>query len=324
MLLSGCGGSDGPPRASETQLDLGKIERDIQQIQRRDIEYPVGRATCPRDPEVPAGARIRCFVDVNGGRVPYVLAIKKVADRTADYKLLQEKPFLVVEGLEGELSRAPGTSADCGEAPIRLYEVGTTIPCTVQARGRPRRPIKVKITKPDGSYVVQISRNRTPRRVLSGASLAFEIPPGFREVSVEKPEGVVGRAILRLARGNEITISQYRLERSVAPVTSDRRRRSAGAAVSDDLDAIGMRAEGPKDRVTVRGIEIDGVDGVLLMAKPRDPAAGFEQMRVSYFAVFRGRDRYDIACQYTPPRYDELESGCEHVLDTIDLRPYRG
>ncbi len=60
------------------------------------------------------------------------------------------------------------------------------------------------------------------------------------------------------------------------------------------------------------------------MAKPRDPAAGFEQTRVSYFALFRGRDRYDIACQYTPPRDDELESGCEHVLDRIDLRPYQG
>ncbi len=310
-------GSSGPPKASETALDLRELELKLaEDAQDEQPDVLVTGATCPKDPPVPDGAVLNCSIDVSGFALPVKVTVRHAGEKTSDYET-QRKPFLVTEKVEQELLQPldVDAEADCGNDPILPYEVGSRFPCTVRGDSdAPEREVFVEVADAQGKLKLELSQERVR---LPGGSVTFVRPAGFEDVtsrrSGESPD-LVAELSLRLSEGNEIGIEEYRARRRQREPKADADKQSLALASAKQLRSIGYTVIGK-----ARPVAVGGVQGVSLLVKSSRPKPRFRKTRLNYIFAVRGRSTYTYICQYTPPDAKRLVRSCEETFDSVRI-----
>jgi hypothetical protein len=141
-LLAACGGA-GERRTTARQPDelvgTADVERLLVSTQkRRSPNLKVGAASCPDQVRLANGTRFTCTVQIEGTKAPYAVTLRDVdaAKATGRFALAPAKPIIDVSRIVGLIRSklqptARAATVTCGDAKVRVVEVGAAIACTI-------------------------------------------------------------------------------------------------------------------------------------------------------------------------------------------------
>jgi hypothetical protein len=155
---AGCGtASNANPirRVDQSQVELQLVLRAKERLSRLTI----GKARCPADVAARVGETFECSVDVEGQRARYNVTISEILGNEAQYDFRPAQaivePSAVADFIKNRLDEHWKTARiDCGQAKVRLADVGATIDCTV-FDGVATRYIQAVVEDRDGTVTLK-------------------------------------------------------------------------------------------------------------------------------------------------------------------------
>jgi hypothetical protein len=115
----------------------------------------VGKATCPTDVAARVGESFECSVDIEGQRARFTVTIAEILGKQVQFDIRPAQAIIdlstVTDFLRSRLDDHWKTAKiDCGQAKVRLADVGATIDCTV-FDGSTTRYIQAVVEDRDGA-----------------------------------------------------------------------------------------------------------------------------------------------------------------------------
>lgn len=138
------------------KVDPEQVETLLVQRQReRSPGLKASGASCPKNVEAREGETFRCTVEVEGQSAQFAVTISEILGGTARFDLRPVQAIIDVEGVVAFLRsrlEEPWRTArvDCGQAKVKLVEVGGVIECTV-FDGTTTRYIQAVVEDRDGT-----------------------------------------------------------------------------------------------------------------------------------------------------------------------------
>jgi len=154
-LGAGCGGTRSTAstarRVNQTHVELQLILK----AKERSPRLTVGQATCPPDVTARTGESFECSVEIEGRPARYRVTIAEILGNQAQYEFRPLQAIIdlstVTDFLRSRLDERWRTAAiDCGQAKLRLADIGATIECTV-FDGASTRYIQAVVEDRDGA-----------------------------------------------------------------------------------------------------------------------------------------------------------------------------
>jgi hypothetical protein len=155
---AGCGagsGATGTPKVDAKQVEGLLVERQRE----RDPALRASSATCPSGVEARQGESFRCSVMVEGQSAQFTVTISEVLGTTAHYDIQPIYAIVDVQQVSDFLrSRLEldwrSAQIDCGQARVRIVDVGTAIACNV-SNGATTRHVDAVVEDLDGTVSFQ-------------------------------------------------------------------------------------------------------------------------------------------------------------------------
>lgn len=154
VVLAACGGTasnaSASRRVNQAQVELQLVLR----AKERSPRLTVGKATCPDNVAARAGESFECAVEIEGQRARYTVTISEILGNQAQFDFRPVQAIIDLSSLSDFLrSRLDEhwrtAKIDCGQAQVRLTDVGSTIDCTV-FDGASTRYIQAVVEDRDG------------------------------------------------------------------------------------------------------------------------------------------------------------------------------
>lgn len=159
MIGAACGGTTSSG-ATARRVNRSQVELQlVLKAKERSPRLTVGKATCPPDVTARAGESFVCSVEVEGQPARYNVTISEILGNQAQYDFRPLQAIIdlstVVDFLKSRLDERWRTAKiDCGQAKVRLADIGATIDCTV-FDGATTRYIQATVEDRDGAVTLK-------------------------------------------------------------------------------------------------------------------------------------------------------------------------
>lgn len=163
----GCGGGDSKSDSgtgtkstgSDKTLDMDAVTAKIEAAQKEKTpDLEVGTATCPDDVAAEKGATFECTIDIAGVTALFRVTVTEASGEAGSFDVKPAKPIIgvakAVELIRSNLDPSAGdVQIDCGDAAVKVLDVGATFPCTLTS-GADTQTVNVLVKDAEGTVSI--------------------------------------------------------------------------------------------------------------------------------------------------------------------------